>query len=510
MGLTDIFSKRKKQPNNMHDHWGLPGLDQRPDSPAEPDADAPACDSDSGGSSSSSMSSTGAYEKEHEWLPEGKYWGQNHESNDQRLFDGDHLRPEVHDYFINKIASFMMTHHFAAWSRWTKVYFAGSEAAEWAPFNGDLDCLVGIDNDLFRETNPEFSNLSDAEIAHVITSQMTGSLNNAALYITLKSGDRVGPFDSTFYVNPNSYDIRSIKPYAAYDVTDDTWIVKPLKVPTDWSAQSLPESFWDVSEAEANLINVISELPPLERQRVATQVYDMIHEGRKSAFTKGGKSMFDFNNVVEKYLDQRPDHPLAKLIAMKKADVDESTDAWQPPQPDLGDFLSKRAIAEQDKGIMIAFVPPLEVRQQLVQEKGEPVDDMHVTVCYLGKLGDLTPKQRRFLPDLVQNWAVAQHNLHANLSGVGTFANPDSHALVALPDIPHAGKMRESLVEYLEAHGYPIRHNHGWTPHLTIAYSKYHWRFIPKTHHLAWEIGGVSVFMAGRETVVPFGPRDKG
>lgn len=441
---------------------------------------------------------------EREWTPEGKYWGANSEENDQRLFDGDHLKPALREDLLKRYAEFCHERGYNGWVHWTRIYFAGSEAAKWAPFNGDFDILVGIDYPKFRQWNPQYFNDSDEVISKAVTAAMREDLNNE----TYQPPGIEATLDNTWYVNPNSYDIRAIHPYAAYEVISDKWAVKPLEVPDDWSAKSIPESFWEVSEAEANLIFAISAMPSVERQRVASQVWDMIHEGRKSAFSEGGKSIFDFNNIVEKYLDQRPDHPLALLISMKNEtpDADEK-DAWKPPQPDLGDFTA--AMKEEDKGVMIAFVPPIEVREQLYHDRHSPQDvaDMHVTVAYLGGLEELTPKQRRHLPDLVQNWAVAQHPLRANVSGVGTFANPDSHVLVALPDIPHAGKMRESLVDYLEAHGYGIYHNHGWTPHITLGYSKHHWRFIPKTEHVSWPIDGISVFIGGRETHIPFGTR---
>lgn len=442
------------------------------------------------------------YEHEHAWLPEGKYWGENSKENDQRLFEGDHLRPEVRDYFMHKMAFLMGKLNLSGWTKWTKVYFAGSEAAKWAPFNGDLDCLVGIDYDKFRKDNSVYGSMSNEGISEYLTGQMRTHLNNPGTYIEV-AGRNVGPLDSTFYVNPNSYDIRDIKPYAAYDVTEDKWAVHPLEVPEGWSAQSLPESFWDVSEAEANLINVISELPAVERKRVAGQVWEMIHTGRKAAFNEGGKSMFDFNNVLEKYLDQRPDHPLARLIAMKDATVDDSAPAWQPPQPELS-----KAAARDDQGVIVAIVPPMDVCRQMVQEKGsEPPEEMHVTLCYMGSLEELTPRQRRALPDLVQNWAVAQQNLKAKINGVGTFANPGNHALWMSPDIPHSSAMRESLVRYLEAHGYPIYHNHGWAPHITIAYSKYNHRFLPKPVEASWDIEGVEVWMGGKHIPIAFGKR---
>ena len=41
----------------------------------------------------------------------------------------------------------------------------------------------------------------------------------------------IGPFDGTGYVNPDSYDIRKIKPYAAYEVVSQRWFVEPISEP---------------------------------------------------------------------------------------------------------------------------------------------------------------------------------------------------------------------------------------------------------------------------------------
>lgn len=182
--LTDIFSKRKKQPNNMHDHWGLPGLDQRPDTPAEPDADdaAPgASDCDSGSESSSSMSSTGAYEREHEWLPEGKYWGPSAAENDQRLFDGDHLKPAVRQDLLRRFAMFCSHHQYDGYKQWARVYFAGSQASKFLTEgrgNGDFDILVGINYEIFKNYNPAYFGRTGEEISQQLTAQMHQELNN--------------------------------------------------------------------------------------------------------------------------------------------------------------------------------------------------------------------------------------------------------------------------------------------------------------------------------------------
>lgn len=92
------------------------------------------------------------------------------------------------------------------------------------------------------------------------------------------------PWESTFYVNPGSYDIRDLKPYAAYDITRDEWAVKPVEVPDDFGPEKLPESTWDVLDALQKLIGAIQELPAGTREREGAALYDYLHADRHSAF----------------------------------------------------------------------------------------------------------------------------------------------------------------------------------------------------------------------------------
>lgn len=142
----------------------------------------------------------------------------------------------------------------------------------------------------------------------------------------------IGPFNATGYVNPNSYDIRKIKPYAAYDVGADTWAVKPVQVPDDWGPDKFPESTWRIAEQYADEIDRISTLKPASVQKqYARRLFDHIHTDRQRAFSDSGTGVFDVGNVAEKYLDQRPDHPLALLVEMAKQGTGTTKEAAAHP-----------------------------------------------------------------------------------------------------------------------------------------------------------------------------------
>lgn len=454
------------------------------------------------------------YARVHKWLPKGKYWGPNSDHNDQRLFDGDHLRPEVSHDVMARVGSSLS--RYKGWPTWTKVYFAGSEAATWEPFNGDFDILIGIDWPVFRKDNPKVTG-TDAVIAQEMTDDLWHHTNVKDFYFDLDDGHRVGPFDRTFFVNPVAWDIKAIHPYAAYDVSDDTWAVKPLRVPTDWSAASLPESYWTYAEAMAKAVRAIGTLPAEERHRMAANLWEEIHTHRSDAFADGGHGLYDLANVVEKYLDQHPGRLWDKLTQWKNQ-APSGAQPWVPTTAKRGfmeTITRKWAEVRHDPGsdntgadlggVMVALVPPRDICEALVQEGGEPVESMHVTLAYLGGADQYSKEQLKALPDLVKGWAHGRTPLKPTVGGVGTFTNPNKHVLWAAVDIPHGGVFRDDLVRHLEGHGYEVRHDHGWTPHCTLRYSATPIRFMPKVEPATWDEDEIWVCVGGRWESFPIG-----
>jgi GNAT superfamily N-acetyltransferase len=429
------------------------------------------------------------------WTPSGRYWGPNSEQNDQRLFDGDHLRPEVREDILDRLNRFFDDNGYVDWRTWSKVYFAGSEAAKFAPFNGDFDVIIGINWPDFRENNPHHEDKTDLQVATTMTDGLWKQANVDGYYFHLDDGKKVGPFDRTFFCNPLAWDIRKLHPYAAYDVSDDRWAVKPIVVPKDWSAASLPQSYWQYADALVREIDAIGQLPPQERARMAQNLWEEIHTHRSDAFSDGGKGMFDLSNIIEKYLDQHPDKPWDKLREWRNAPA-------TGPEPFVPTTASSiRRVKEADgadyNGVMVALVPPQEVCEGLAVDGGEPIDNMHITLVYLGGKDDHDEENLAMLPDYVQAWARTQKPLTARVGGVGTFVNPAEHVLWAAVDIPHGTVFRDSLVTFLEGRGYTIRHDHGWTPHLTMAYGNTHFRFLPKIEPAEWEVTEVWCCVGG-------------
>lgn len=154
---------------------------------------------------------------------------------------------------------------------------------------------------------------------------------------------------------------------------------------------------------------------------------------------------------------------------------------------------------EKPDGIMIAIVPPQRVIKNLpIPEGGEDPDNIHITVAYLGKTSEHTKAQMRDLPELIEAWAETQPKLDARVQGVGTFVNEGSHVLWAAVDMPGVNQMHVSLVDYLTRHGFDVKDNHSFTPHLTLSYEKHHVRFLPKIEPTEFRVREIWCCVGGR------------
>lgn len=222
---------------------------------------------------------------------------------DHRLWDGDKLREQVRADIINRWRDFCVVHQLRAWSNWVKIVFFGSEASEWTSKdlegNGDFDLSVGIEYDRFRKANPTFTGMADQEIANWFTETMHAELNDS----THVFPDTAGTYDNTWFANLDGYDIRKIRPYAAYDVIAQDWIVKPPDLP-NFNINELPHPVLVILRAAETTVRNTLKLPEPERTVQAARLYDMWHADRSNAFGPQGLGQYDLGNLREKWLDQ--------------------------------------------------------------------------------------------------------------------------------------------------------------------------------------------------------------
>lgn len=232
---------------------------------------------------------------------------------DHRLFDGEHLKSDVRRYIFETLADFWKGPYGCDWDEWAQVYLAGSEASEWTSAelegNGDFDVLIGVDYEKFRghmsRTDP-WQTMTDEEITARFNEQFKRLNAQTANAMIMVDGKLTGPWENTWYVNKNSYDIRRIKPYAAYNVSTDEWAVKPPHLPA-WDISQFPEGPALVAECQAvsAYAQAILNMPEPYRTQQGYALWHHLHSDRARAFSDLGEGWYDPGNVIEKFLDQQ-------------------------------------------------------------------------------------------------------------------------------------------------------------------------------------------------------------
>ena len=250
---------------------------------------------------------------------ESGYFSSPSATLDPHLFeDGDpnKFRSDVRTTILNILYSFW-SKHYKNPREWSTVWLAGSGISyQWAAGrgNGDLDVLIGIDYDEFWDHNPSFQGLSEGDLATTFNEEFHRLLWPATAHTDFHGQT----YEVTFYVNPNSSDIRNIQPYAAYNLSDNSWTVKPPTIfdhPKEFYTAAENERseatglVWDYNDALDKAKSMVPGSPGWhnamrQAEQYAAQaanLYDSIHLGRKQAFGPGGSGYGDWYNFRWQY-----------------------------------------------------------------------------------------------------------------------------------------------------------------------------------------------------------------
>lgn len=230
-----------------------------------------------------------------DWQPKERLFSPTKKTLDPRLFSDKKMLPQVRSVLMQKMDRFMSEHGGPQWTSWARMYLAGSEASLWWG-NNDFDILVGVNYDAFRKATG--STLADEEITDAFNRAFRVDWNNEQWHPPFRPDEE---WHLTGYVNPDSYDIRKIKPYAAYEVVSDTWFVEPIDEPT---GHTFDESQWYYMEGFAERIRAAMELREPSRSNALNRIWTFLHKDRSRAFGPNGTGAFDRGNATEKYLDQ--------------------------------------------------------------------------------------------------------------------------------------------------------------------------------------------------------------
>lgn len=100
----------------------------------------------------------------------------------------------------------------------------------------------------------------------------------------------------------------------------------------------------------------------------------------------------------------------------------------------------------------------------------EPAENLHITLAYLGKV-DSAPFAVESVLEAVDHFSALSSPIVCAVSGIGHFSIPDGTATYASVDCPALPDFRQRLVHMLEAVGIEPASDHGFTPHITLAYT---------------------------------------
>lgn len=125
-------------------------------------------------------------------------------------------------------------------------------------------------------------------------------------------------------------------------------------------------------------------------------------------------------------------------------------------------------------GLLIAVWLEPELAATLAIEGGEPPEQLHLTICYCGDANAMTDVQVARAIAAVSETAMMWGPLSGQIAGVGRFNATESSdgkdVLYANVDVPGLAEMRSHLASSLDWAGAPPLRNHGYTPHITLAY----------------------------------------
>ena len=235
------------------------------------------------------------------------YFSTPSETLDPTLFDDHRIKGWVRNGLLNLLYDFLGDTYRQSDS-WSTVWLAGSGVSyQWQAQRepADLDVLIGVDYIQFRKAHSEYQGLTDLEISKMLNEDFREHLQPET---TNWNG-----FEVTFYVNPGATDIRTINPYAAYNLTNNEWTVVPERQGAPHNAvweelakndrelaghivNRYSQAITDMHGAKNDAARRNAEARIESALIQGTMLFSNIHQGRKLAFNPTGKGYSDYYN----------------------------------------------------------------------------------------------------------------------------------------------------------------------------------------------------------------------
>jgi 2'-5' RNA ligase len=118
---------------------------------------------------------------------------------------------------------------------------------------------------------------------------------------------------------------------------------------------------------------------------------------------------------------------------------------------------------------MVALYPSAEEQNRWALAGGEDPSEIHLTLSFHGKAAELLNPEV-FL-QRVGMWAARTTPFFGEVSGVGLFTAGETPVTYLSADLPSLPAAREDLIRSLASAGMGPSMQHGYTPHITLAYA---------------------------------------
>jgi phage-related protein (TIGR01555 family) len=149
-----------------------------------------------------------------------------------------------------------------------------------------------------------------------------------------------------------------------------------------------------------------------------------------------------------------------------------------PPPPTradaaLAEDLEREAfhVDAAPTGVAVVLRVPDAISAALALPGHEAPNDLHLTVGFIGRLGELLPGTIDRVRGALRAFAKVSPPVIGVVSGLGRFSIPDGLDAVHLSfDAPGLSSWREALLGTLARAGVSVPMRHGFDPHITVAY----------------------------------------
>lgn len=180
------------------------------------------------------------------------------------------------------------------------------------------------------------------------------------------------------------------------------------------------------------------------------------------------------DGVEYEELDKMAEENEAKEQAKQQADREQQlalATAKQPAKQPNG-APPMKFLKENDNSAMIALRIPDSIRAEIKRRYDfvdrETLDNLHITLIYLG---DNRTMNKLDVIRAASDFASLQAPIKGTLQGLARFINgQDVDPLVVTFDSPQMPRVYTYLASTLEAHHIPYHKEHGFIPHMTLAY----------------------------------------